>query len=111
MESRVDAAYIQGWDEPSPALHTACTQVGAYSENVAGKVYQAASSALPRMILSAAPGDEEMVRGMHDLLQQWTEAEQAEVLFSAPRSIGGDVSLGFRCGSGNPSFAPSTSAS
>ena len=60
---------------------------------MAGKVYQAASSALPRMILSAASGDEEMVQGMHDLLQQWTDAEQAEVLLSARRSTGGDVSL------------------
>ena len=66
----------------------ACKQVGAYSENLAGKVYQAASTALPRMILSAASGDEEMVQGMHDLLQQWTDAEQAEVLFSARRGIG-----------------------
>jgi hypothetical protein len=45
------------------------------------------------MILSAASGDEEMVQGMHDLLQQWTDAEQAEVLFSARRGIGGDVAV------------------
>ena len=67
------------------------------------------------MILSAAPGDEEMVRGMHDLLQQWTDAEQAEVLFSARRSIGGDVAVespvSVQMCSGSPSFAPSTSAS
>ena len=85
------------WQRVGPVIDThgthACTQVGAYSENVAGKVYQAASSALPRMILSAASGDEEMVQGMHDLLQQWTDAEQAEVLFSACRSTGGDVAV------------------
>ena len=67
------------------------------------------------MILSVAPGDEEMVRGMHDLLQQWTDAEQAEVLFSARRSTGGDVAVEspvpVQMCSGNPSFAPSTSAS
>ena len=85
------------WHGVGPVIDThgthTCAQVGAYSENVAGKVYQAASSALPRMILSAASGDEEMVQGMHDLLQQWTDAEQAEVLFSACRSTGGDVAV------------------
>ena len=73
---------------------------------MAGKVYQAASSALPRMILSAASGDEEMVQGMHDLLQQWTDAEQAEVLFSARRGIGEDVSLGSDVAAAIPASPP-----